>query len=222
MIYSKLILRLLSVAVLLNTIDGLSAAAKETNPATESLCRKFPLNSKCEHQQLQANTVEVHQLNRQSFCDRFPFNSQCQQSIEVIKFKLNRSGEEDEWIAIEKRDDRVKLWHSTKVKDGLISGILNAGLGAIPIPVPLPELNKYNWQDHQTIKVSFQSDGCNNANCVVSGTAGTLIMPNQINLHQGMFTINYQEEDLKRSVSFRIPPKVKAETPDLVTVKFNN
>lgn len=222
MSYPKLILGLLSVATLLNTIGVLSVAANETEPLTESLCRKFPLNSKCQDRQIQASTVQIHHLNRQSFCDRFPANSQCQQSIEVIKLKLNRSGEKDEWIEIEKRDDRVKLWHSTKVKDGLISGILNAGLEAIPIPVPLPELNKYNWQDHQTIKVSFQSDACKNANCVVSGTADTLIMPKRMNLHGGMFTLSYEEENLKRSVSFRIPPQVKAETPDTVTVKFNN
>ncbi len=148
MIYPKLILRLLTAAALLYT-TGVSVAAKETNPRTESLCRKFPSNSKCQDRQLQPAIVQSHQLNRQSFCNRFPVNSQCQQSVEIIKLSLNRSGEKDEWIQLEKRDDRVKLLHSTKVKDGLIS------------------------------------------------------------------------EVLKRSVSFRIPPEVKAETPDTLTVNFN-
>ncbi|MCC0178833.1 hypothetical protein I4641_17840 [Waterburya agarophytonicola K14] len=219
--YPKLILGLLATTALLNTNGTFPVAAREINPANESLCRKFPLNSQCRDLQPQPAIVQPHQLDRQSFCSRFPFNSQCQDSIEIIKLSLDRSGEKDEWIQIEKKGDRVKLWHSTRVKDGLISGVLNAGLGLIPIPVPLPELNKYSWKDHQTMKVSFQSDGCKNQNCVVSGKANTLIMP-KMNLHGGIFTLRYQEEDLERSVSFRIPPEVKAKTPDTLTVNFNN
>ena len=46
-----------------------------------------------------------------------------------------------------------------------------------------------------------------------------LILPPETNIYGGSFTIEYREQDLKRSLSFKIPPDTKAETIDTITVE---
>ena len=190
----------------------------------ESLCRKFPLNSRCDAYQGSQPQESLHTINRESFCEKFPLNSQCQESvIKVFELNLNRSGEEDEWVRIEQQDNRVKLLHTTQVKDALVSQVLNSGLELIPIPIPLPlpELNKYSWDDHNTMQVAFKSDRCRSKKCIISGK-DTLVFPQGVDVYGGEFTIDYREEGLERSVSFRVPPQVKAKTEEMMTVRFNN
>jgi len=250
-------------AVLLNTVNTSSVEAmeaEEINPASETLCRKFPLNSRCKSSSLQASSVELnygvkkveagagnellcrkfplnslcqglpmaesqttlHTLDRQSFCSRFPLNSKCQESVlQTFRLNLNSSGEEDEWVRIEQQDDRVTLLHTTQVREGLISEVLNGGLELIPIPIPLPlpELNKYSWDDHSTIQVAYKSDRCESKKCVISAK-NTLMLPKGDDVHGGEFTIRYREEGLKRSVSFRVPEETKAEIEETITVGF--
>jgi hypothetical protein len=110
----------------------------------------------------------------------------------------------------------VQLLHTTKVKDGLVSGILNGAIGFIPSPI-LPDVNKYNWKDHQVIEVSFKSDRCKTDDCISTGK-NTLQIPQETDLHQGTFTIQYQEEDLVRAITFKIPPDLKPEISNTVTV----
>ena len=184
----------------------------------DKLCSKFPLNSRCENYQSVELEKRKYQLKRASFCERFPLNSQCQQPpVELLKLNLNSSGKDNEWIRIEKKANTIKLLHTTKVKDTLVSGIFNGALGAlVPVPLPFVEANKYDWEEHEMIEVSFKSDRCNNDDCVITGK-DTLVLPEETNIYDGLFTINYQEKDLERSLSFRIPQDAEIETVDTIT-----
>ena len=206
-----------TTAIAFNTSIGLPAATKDIDRA--SLCAKFPLNSRCEDFSASKPETKVYQLDRNSFCEKFPFNSQCQEPpLKIIKLNLDRSGEDDEWVRIEKQNNKVKLLHTTKVKDGLVSGALDGALGFVPFPLPFVEANKYGWEDHQITKVTYQPDNCKVDECIVTGK-DALILPPKTNIYAGSFTIEYREKDLKRSLSFKIPPDTKAETIDTITVK---
>jgi hypothetical protein len=108
------------------------------------------------------------------------------------------------------------LLHTTEVKDELVSEILNGAIDFIPSPI-LPDVNKYNWEDHRVIGVSFKSDRCKTDSCMSTGK-NTLKIPKKTNIHQGTFTIQYQEEDLVRAITFKIPPDTEAEISNTVTV----
>ena len=150
---------------------------------------------------------------------RFPLNSQCQApAVEVITLNLDRSGENDEWVRIEKQGNKVKLLHTTKVKDGLVSSVLNGALGLVPVPLPFVETNKYDWEEHQIERVSFKSDRCQAENCLVRGK-NSLTLPETNNVYGGLFTIDYREKDSQRSLSFRIPTDAEAKTIDTITVE---
>ena len=213
---SKLILATASVLTLNLFV---SAPVKTEEVDRDLLCSKFPLNSRCQDYQATKSESKIYKLDRNSFCDRFPLNSQCQQpAIEVIKLNLDRSGENDEWIRIEKQGNKVNLLHTTKVKDGFVSGALNGALGFVPFPIPFVEANKYDWEEHSITKVEFKSDRCQAKKCTVTGK-NSLTLPEKSNVYAGLFTINYEEKDLKRSLSFRIPADAETETIETITVK---
>jgi hypothetical protein len=221
----KNISRLIVLILTLGTsclLSGMTSNAVAKEVDLETLCEKSPLNSRCQNydnSEIQSDKIQLktHQLDRESFCDQFPFNSKCQgKPLEVIKFNLNRSGEDNEWIRLERKGNIVKLLHTTEVKDELVSGILNGAVGFIPSPI-LPDVSKYNWEDHRVIRVSFKSDRCKTDSCISTGR-NTLKISKKINIHQGTFTIQYQEEDLVRAISFKIPPDIKAEIANTVTV----
>ncbi|MEN9568744.1 MAG: hypothetical protein RLZZ69_3942, partial [Cyanobacteriota bacterium] len=46
----------------------------------------------------------------------------------------------------------------------------------------------------------------------------TLNLPRGTNIYQGLFTIEYQEEKLRRSLSFKIPADVKPTVSDTVII----
>ncbi len=210
--------------LVLTTITTFGAVATVETVAVQkaeldSLCRKFPLNSRCADYSVERSQTQVRQLQRDSFCSKFPLNSRCQTPpMEVIKLNLDRSGTNDEWVLIEKQSNQIKLSHSPKAEDRLTSGILNGALGFVPVPLPFVEANRYYWQEHQTIEVSFQEDRCNTDDCIVTGK-NSLTLPQDADLYSGTFTIDYQEKDLKRSLSFRIPADTEAETIDTITVE---
>ncbi|MGL5832513.1 MAG: hypothetical protein ACRC1Z_04675 [Waterburya sp.] len=196
------------------------AAAQEVD--LEALCGKFPLNSRCQNHhspEIQADKTQLktRQLDRELFCDQFPLNSKCQgKPLEVIKLNLNRSGEDNEWIHIERKGDIVRLLHTSEVKDEIASGIINGVVGLIPSPI-LPDLNKYDWEEHHIIGVSFKSDRCQIDSCMSTGKT-TLKISENTDIYQGTFTIQYQEEDLMRAISFKIPPDLKAEISNTVSI----
>lgn len=219
-ILSKPILALTTVMAL-NIAATLPVETKEVD--RDTLCSKFPLNSRCQDYKVikKATTSEskIYQIDRHTFCNKFPLNSQCQQpALQVIKLNLDRSGEDDEWVRIQKRANKIQLSHSTRVKDGLVSGALNGALGFVPFPLTFVEANKYDWENHQVIEVAFKSDRCQTNNCTVTGT-DTLILPKGTNIYAGLLTIYYQEKDLRRSLSFKISPDIEAETIDTITFK---
>lgn len=204
------------------TINTLASPATTQAIELDTLCNKFPLNSRCEDYKATKSESQIYKLDRNRFCDKFPLNSRCQKPpLQVIKLNLDRSGEDDEWVRIERQNNKVKLSHTTKVKDDLASGVLNGALGFIPFPLPFVEANKYDWKNHQVTKVSFKSDRCNAESCVVTGK-DTLVLPAGTNVYAGSFTIDYREKDLERSLIFRIPEDTKAETIDTITVKTDS
>lgn len=191
--------------------------------ALSTLCNKFPVNSRCQNyqdQSLESNTKLYQQLDRHSFCQEFSFNSRCQKEpVKVIKVNLSRSGENDEWVRMEKNGNKVRLLHTTKVRDDVASTVVDGVVGLIPYPIPF-DTNKYNWEDHQVTQVSFQSDRCKTDSCIVTGKK-TLKLPQKTNIYQGLFTIAYQEEDIARTISFKIPADMEGttvETAKTITV----
>jgi hypothetical protein len=216
-IIPKLILALTSVMA----INSLAVSANVTQKVDrDTLCSKFPLNSECKDYRAIKSESKIYQLDRDSFCNKFPLNSQCQQpALQVIKLNLDRSGEDDEWVRIQKQANKIKLLHTTRVKDGLVSGALNGALGFVPFPLPFVEANKYDWENHQVIEVAFKSDRCQANNCTITGT-DTLILPKGTDIYAGLFTMIYQEKDLRRSLSFKIPAETKTETASNIIIDY--
>jgi hypothetical protein len=187
----------------------------------DSLCHKFPKNYRC--LDYDYSLVEPEQtklkIERDSLCHKFAKNSYClQKPPQVIKIQLDRSGEKDEWIKIEQQDNKIKVKHTTQVKDGLISGIFDAALGFVPVPLPFVEVNKYNWKDHRVTGVAFQPDGCKLDSCKITGT-DTLTLPRRTNIYGGVLTVEYQEKELTRSLSLRVPTDAETETLTSITFK---
>ena len=88
----------------------------------------------------------------------------------------------------------------------------------VDISVPfLFDTNAYTWEDNQVTQVSFQGDRCKQEKCIVTGKE-TLKLPPGTDIYRGLFTIEYQENDLRRSLSFRIPYDVEVETADSITI----
>ena len=207
-----------AATLLINEILTAQAATEEAN--LDSLCNKFPLNSRCGNYDYSLDEPEQTKLEieRESLCSKFPQNSYClQEPLQVLRIQLERSGENDEWIRMEKQDNTVKILHTTRVKNDLVSGIFDGALGLVPVPLPFIELNNYNWKDHQVTKVTFQPDGCQSVSCTVTGV-DTLVLPEGIDLYAGLLTVNYQEGELRRVVTLRVPTDVERETVTTVTI----
>lgn len=213
------LLLILETIFLVTSIQTFPAVAQKITLST--LCNKFPLNSRCQKHDFATNKsnrkINQYAMDRDIFCAKVPFNSYCQQKpVQVFQLNLARSGEDDEWIRIEKKGNKVNLLHTTKVEDFWGSLIINGALGFIPYPIPF-DTNKYNWDDHQVIQVSFKSDRCQTDSCIITSKK-TLNLPSGTNVYRGLFTIEYQEEELRRSLSFKIPADVKPTIGDTVIV----
>jgi hypothetical protein len=186
----------------------------------DSLCPKFPLNSRClnyDYSLVKSKQTKL-KIERDSLCSKFPQNSYClQEPPQVIKIQLDRSGEKDEWIKIEQQDRTIKVRHTTQVKDDLVSGIFDGALSFVPVPLPFIELNKYNWKDHRVTRITFQPDGCQGNSCKITGS-NTLTLPENTSIYAGLLTIEYQEENLLRSLSLRIPIDAEIEIIDSIFI----
>lgn len=150
-------------------------------------------------------------------CDKFPLNSRCQEGPpEIIKIPLEDFGAKDEWIRIEKTGDRVKLLFTRQMDDSLIGKAIDGAINAAsPYPIPFSLFPK-SWADRQTTRISFRPDNCEinstaeNIKCVISGT-DVLNLPQKMNIRNGIFTLEYIEGSLRRSIAFRIPDRAKSE-----------
>jgi hypothetical protein len=210
--------KLIPIAGLLlasNSFVDKPSQAQEIDP--ESFCQRFPQNSNCQDRAntLQTTKTNAEQVDWDSLCQKFPLNSRCQAGRpETIKIPLAASGAKDEWIRIEKTGDKVKLLHTRESDDSLLSKALNGAAGAA-IPLPIPNLKLSQWSDHQTTSVTFKPDSCqespsnkalqkNTASCAIAGK-DTLVLPEGSDIYAGLFTIEYTEGDLARSITFRVP-----------------
>ena len=207
---------------LVSEISITPAITKEVD--LDTLCIKFPANSRCVDRQSPVSTqveTKQHFFDRSSFCEEYPFNSRCQQEpLEVIRLNLKSSGDDDEWIRVEKTGNTVRPIHTTQVEGGIASGIFNRAVDILYWHL-IPDLKQYNWADHQVTQVSFKSDRCKSKNCEITGSK-TIELPEQTNIHQGLFTIQYQEEDIQRSLSFRIPRDAEKEIIDTIAIDVRN
>lgn len=142
---------------------------------------------------------------------------------ETIKLRLNVSGPDNEWIRIEFNDNKtgqtvLSAYHTKRVKRSFESALANGllGFGAEELasevidgydgPVPLPSVNFHRWSDHETLRLAFRPDTCtkNMSNCGTQGKT-SIVLPNGTDIRRGRLTIEYAEEDLIRTITFRLP-----------------
>jgi hypothetical protein len=183
----------------------------------ESLCQKFPQNSNCKNEPYAPETTKTsaEQIDWDSLCQRFPQNSRCKEGRpEVIKIPLAAFGAKDEWIRIDKIGDKVKLLHTRESDGGALSDVFNGAVGAAS-PIPIPNIKFGQWSDNKMTRVTFKPDSCqesstnkampeNDLSCAIAGE-DTLVLPNGTDIYAGLFTIEYNEGDLGRSITFRVP-----------------
>ncbi|MGL5940501.1 MAG: hypothetical protein ACRC2S_08965 [Waterburya sp.] len=208
-----------ATALIINDIAVSQTANEQVN--LDSLCYKFPFNSRCLDYDYSLTEPEQTKLEveRDSLCSKFPQNSNClQEPPQVIKIQLDRSGEKDEWVQIAKQDNKIKVKHTTQVKDDLVSGIFDGALSFVPVPLPFVEVNEYNWKNHRVTRITFQPDGCKSNSCTITGT-NTLTLPEGTNIYDGLLTVEYQEEKLSRSLTLRVPTDAETETIDSIAIK---
>jgi hypothetical protein len=190
-------------------VNGFSVQLSQARPVDlDTLCQKFPLNSRC------ANY-------------RYPLHT-AQESADV-KLRLKTSGPDNEWIRIERQEERegerVKLIHTTRDRT-TASKVFNGVLGAVS-PIPIPNIDSHKWYDHPTTRVVFVPDSCSiaqqfnpasnsniqsdrlqSSSCSVAGT-DSVTLARGTDIYKGRFTIEYQEGDLLRSITFRVPNDAK-------------
>lgn len=155
------------------------ANAQEAN--LDLLCQRSPLNSRCqEHQTSQQDTETDHK----------PI------SPKVIKFKLNDLGGVSEWIRVEMTGNQVKLLHTVVAQSGLSRAITS--VAKLPIAID------HTWYDHPTSRIVFQPDGCENSDCLITGT-NSITLTTDTDIYQGQFTLQYTESGWLRTITFRIP-----------------
>lgn len=154
---------------------------------------------------------------------------------QTIRVRLALSGADNEWIKIETSNSEgamtLRAYHTTRVRRTLLSEIttnlLSFGLGEIASDaidgfngsIPVPGVNFYRWADHKTRGIAFVPDGCSEtffnfsenaqpvqSNCAIKGT-DSIRLPAGTDIHAGLLTIQYLEEELTRSITFRVPSK---------------
>jgi hypothetical protein len=156
-----------------------------------------------------------------------PQQSSTETTSQPIKVRLGISGIDNEWIRFDRNPETgvLNIYHTTRIRQALLSdvatGLLSAGAGELVGaaidgyngPVPIPNLNFYRWSDHPTRRLFFVPDGCLEsapipgnpaAGCVAAGT-NTIALPQNTDIQAGTWTIEYAEEDLVRTITFRIP-----------------
>lgn len=192
---------LTTAAVLVNNMVLPKVHAREVD--LETLCQKFPLNSRCAGYQSPSQ--------RQG--------AAASEAPQVIKVRLRTPSTSNEWVRIEVSGNTLKLVHTTRANRRAVTGLLNGVLGAVS-PLPLPRINSYRWYEHPTTRVVFEPNSCSehlapktiqpsaSLGCSITGT-NSLTLAEKTDLRQGRFTIDYSDGDLLRSLTFRIPPEKK-------------
>lgn len=206
--------------VLLNSTVLQKAQAREVD--LDTLCSKFPLNSRCQGYKSPSRVAKSSAVAGRETSAAAEDATAVGQDPQVIKLKLKTSGPDNEWIKIEMKENSVKLLHTTRSNRG-ISQLFNGALGAVS-PVPLPGFNFSKWSDHPTTRVVFEPDSCSlmrrlkhlesstqqigetsgSPSCTITGT-DIVNLSEGMDIRSGRFSIEYQEGDLLRTITFRIP-----------------
>jgi hypothetical protein len=189
----------------------------------DSFCPRYPLNSRCQNYQ------PPTQNNPNN--DRKSEETETIESanIQVIKIQLDISGSQNEWIHIDLKKEvdasgttLLTAYHTTETENEILSkltsGLLSFGIKQsiqeafdVDIPIPLPTIFKFQgWEDHLTRKIVFIPDGCADkpmAEILTCGIGGmnSINLPKATDIHKGLFTIEYQEKELIRTITFRVP-----------------
>jgi hypothetical protein len=193
------------------------------------LRQRFPLNSRCE-----GNTSGTQQerANLGKRLSTLPENG----ANQIIKVRLRLSGPDNEWIRIETSNNGaggtvLTAYHTKRVRQTLLSnlatGLLSFGAEELASeaidgydgPVPVPDINFYRWAAHETQRIVFVPVGCSDnsptplgngqqlgqSSCVITGT-NSITLPAGIDIRLGLLTIEYAEQDLVRTITFKVPP----------------
>lgn len=187
--------------------------------------------------------VYAQEVDMRILCQRYPLNSRCQENnqknqleskADIVKVRLEVSGTQNEWIRIETSNSEsgkttFKAYHTTRVKQNLLSGIttnlLSFGLGQLANevidgyngPAPVPDINFYSWSDHKTRRLTFIPDSCLDSStslenfqplgqpsCAITGI-NSIVLETGTNIHAGLLTIEYIEKNLIRTITLRVP-----------------
>jgi hypothetical protein len=193
------------------------------------LCQRFSLNSRCE------GNTSITQNKRANSGQRQPTHSE-NEANQIIKVRLRLSGPDNEWIWIKTSNNGaggtvLTTYHTKRVRQTLLSnlatGLLSFGAEELASeaidgydgPVPVPDINFYRWANHETRRILFVPVGCSNnsptslgnerqlgqSNCVITGTT-SITLPAGIDIRLGLLTIEYAEQDLVRTITFKVNP----------------
>lgn len=120
---------------------------------------------------------------------------------QVIKFKLNDLSGVSEWIRVEVTGNQVKLLHTVVSKSGFSKAI--SGITMLPIAL------NHTWYDHITSRSFFRPKGCENSDCLISGT-DVITLPDGTNIYEGEFVLEYKESGWVRTVTFKLAEQNKS------------
>ncbi len=189
------------------------------------LCQQLPINSRCTGYTSESQQGETNLGQRQS---SFPQRK----ANQVIKVRLRLSGLDNEWIRIEMsnngtEDNVLTAYHTKRVRRKLLSNLSSSALrvGTEKLasevidgydgPVPVPDINFYRWANHETRRIVFVPNGCSESfptlpgqqpkqsSCVITGTT-SITLPSEADIRAGLLTIEYAEEELIRTITFRV------------------
>lgn len=200
--------------------------AQEVN--RDLVCQRFPLNFRCI-----GYTPKPQQEKSSREKQQKPLFER--EANQFVKVRLELSGPDNEWIWIETNNNGtganiLTAYHTKRVRRELLSNLSTIALrvGAEQLasevfdgydgPVPIPNVSFYRWADHETRQLVFVPDGCSEnspalpgneqqsgqSGCVITGTT-SITLPSGTDIRSGLFTIEYTEEDLMRTITFRVP-----------------
>jgi hypothetical protein len=129
------------------------------------------------------------------------------QGCQIIRFRPEISGSDNEWIRIERCESLVRIISTRRAAENRgVLGALNVVSDALG-----PRAGFTRWYDHPASRIAFKSDRCtepislqSGLGCIVTGAESLALSPN-IDIYQGVFMIEYTDGDLLRSITFRLP-----------------
>jgi hypothetical protein len=133
------------------------------------------------------------------------------QGCQIIRFRPEISGSDNEWIRIERCETIVRIISTRRAAENRgILGALNVVSDAVG-----PRAGFTRWHDHPASRIAFKSDRCTEpislespSGCIATG-AESLTLSRDIDIFQGSFMIEYTDGNLIRAITFRLPAEEK-------------